>query len=201
MPKELGKLIAKVWEDEQLKGKFKNDPKAVLAEYGIEVPAHKEIEVLESTDETTYLVLPPPEKESKVVPLEKLPEPYGLDAVTRVVITKAQKDAAFRKLALTDPLAAMAQIGITISTDHVVKIVEATLNKGYVIIPRAPKGKLSLGELDKVAGGGSSKVLVTTDVVVYTFEAEVTSTTTTAVEVAETASTTLLAAEIVIVAT
>jgi hypothetical protein len=156
MSKELGKLFAQVWDDEQLKARLKADPKGILTEYGVKVPAGIDLEVLECTKDTTYIMLPPAGKAGKVPPMEKLPESYGWGAVYQVVITKAEKDAAFRKLALSDPKAALAQIGVNIPAGHAVKIVEATPSKSYLIIPPAPQGELSAEELDKVAGGGSN---------------------------------------------
>jgi hypothetical protein len=153
MSKELGKLFAQVWEDEQLQARLKADPKAVLEEYGVQVPPGLDLEVLECTQDTTYIMLPPQGKAGKVPPLEKLPESYGLGAVYHVVITKAEKDAVFRKLALSDPMAALARIGVNLPAGHTVKIVEATSTKSYLVVPPAPQGGLSAEELDKVAGG------------------------------------------------
>lgn len=175
--KELGKLMAKVWEDPQLKAKLKADPKGVLAEYGVAVPAGLNLEVLECTKDTTYIVLPPTGTATGMKPLEKLPDSYGYGAVAKVVLTKAEKDATFRKLALSDPMAAMIQIGVELAPGHSVKIVEATPTKNFLVIPQPPKTELSLEELDKVAGGKKKKGSVSTS------EAEVqTSTSTTTVE-------------------
>lgn len=63
--KQFAKIVAKTWADEDYKQRLVDDPASVLAEEGIEVPAGKEIKVLESTENKMWLVLPPkPEGES-----------------------------------------------------------------------------------------------------------------------------------------
>jgi hypothetical protein len=155
MSKKLGKLFAQVCEDDQLRARLKADPKAVLTDYGIKVP-DIDLEVLECTQETTYILLPPPGQENRLPPMEKLPESYGLDEVYQVLITKAAKDAGFRQLALSDPAAALSQIGLTIPAGHTVKIVEPPTTKSYLILPPEPKTSLSPEELDKVTGGAGT---------------------------------------------
>ena len=57
--KQYGQLIAKAWTDEDFKARLKADPKAALKEVGMDVPEGVEIEVVESTQEKAYLVIPP----------------------------------------------------------------------------------------------------------------------------------------------
>ncbi len=54
-----GQLIAKAWTDEEFKARLKADPKAAMKEAAIDVPEGVEIEVVESTQEKAYLVIPP----------------------------------------------------------------------------------------------------------------------------------------------
>ena len=54
-----GQLIAKAWSDEGFKARLKADPKAAMKEAGIDVPEGVDIEVVESTQEKAYLVIPP----------------------------------------------------------------------------------------------------------------------------------------------
>ncbi len=53
-----GELIAKAWADEAFKARLKNDPKAAMKELGIDPPA-MELQVVESTPQKMYLVIPP----------------------------------------------------------------------------------------------------------------------------------------------
>ena len=56
---KIGQLIARCWSDGDFKARFMAEPKAVLAEYGVETPAGVEINVLENTESTRYFVIPP----------------------------------------------------------------------------------------------------------------------------------------------
>ncbi len=52
-------FAAKFLTDETFRAEFKNDPKGVLRAHGMDVPDDVEIEVVESTPEKRYIVLPP----------------------------------------------------------------------------------------------------------------------------------------------
>ena len=54
-----GKAIARAWTDADYKAKLLEDPRAALAEVGIEVPAGVDIEIAEVDTEHVQLVLPP----------------------------------------------------------------------------------------------------------------------------------------------
>jgi hypothetical protein len=52
-------LVAKAWSDDDLKQRLLNEPAAVLAEQGIDVPPGVELRVVEDTENVCHLVLPP----------------------------------------------------------------------------------------------------------------------------------------------
>ncbi len=54
----LAQLFAACWKDEALKARFQSDPKAVLAEHGIAVPANINVNVVENTDNTVHITMP-----------------------------------------------------------------------------------------------------------------------------------------------
>ena len=54
----LAKLFAACWKDEALKARFQSDPKAVLAEYGLDVPTNIDVNVVENTDNTVHISMP-----------------------------------------------------------------------------------------------------------------------------------------------
>ena len=54
----LAKLFAACWKDEALKARFLSDPKAVLAEYGMDVPANIDVNVVENSDNTVHITMP-----------------------------------------------------------------------------------------------------------------------------------------------
>jgi hypothetical protein len=55
---QLAALFAACWKDEALKARFMTDPKVVLAEYGIDVPANMNVNVVENTDNTVHITMP-----------------------------------------------------------------------------------------------------------------------------------------------
>ena len=57
---QLADLFAACWKDEALKQRFMSDPKAVLAEYGMDVPDGMDVNVVENTDTTVHITMPAP---------------------------------------------------------------------------------------------------------------------------------------------
>jgi hypothetical protein len=55
---KLAELFAACWKDEALKQRFMSDPKAVLAEYGMDVPANIDLNVVENSDNTVHITMP-----------------------------------------------------------------------------------------------------------------------------------------------
>ena len=56
--KTLGSLFSACWNDEALKARFMSDPKAVLAEYKIDVPDNINVNVVENTENTLNITIP-----------------------------------------------------------------------------------------------------------------------------------------------
>ncbi len=52
-------IVAKAWADEGYKRRLMADPRAVLAEEGVLLPAGMEVTVVEATERHRWLVLPP----------------------------------------------------------------------------------------------------------------------------------------------
>ena len=55
---QLEGLFAACWEDDEMKQRFMNDPKEVLAEYGMDIPEDVDVNVVENTDTTVYITMP-----------------------------------------------------------------------------------------------------------------------------------------------
>ena len=51
-------LFAACWKDDALKARFMADPKAVLAERGIDVPDNMDVKVVENSDNTVHITMP-----------------------------------------------------------------------------------------------------------------------------------------------
>ena len=55
---KMGKLIADLYADSELKQNFLNDPQSMLKEKGFSIPDDLEIRVVEDTSQVKYIVLP-----------------------------------------------------------------------------------------------------------------------------------------------
>ena len=51
-------LFTACWKDEALKARFMSDPKAVLAEHGLDVPDNIDVNVVENSDNTVHITIP-----------------------------------------------------------------------------------------------------------------------------------------------
>ena len=58
-PAQYGKVIAKAWREPAFKAKLIADPRAILAEAGVTIPAGATVKVLEDTTTQLHFVLPP----------------------------------------------------------------------------------------------------------------------------------------------
>ena len=57
---QLASLFAACWKDEALKARFMSDPKAVLAEHGLNVPDGMDVKVVENADNCVHITMPAP---------------------------------------------------------------------------------------------------------------------------------------------
>ena len=70
-------LFAACWKDEALKQRFMADPKAVLAEYGMDVPDGMNLNVVENGDTTVHITMPAPPSGHQDLSDEELGEAAG----------------------------------------------------------------------------------------------------------------------------
>ncbi|MFH0976010.1 MAG: NHLP leader peptide family RiPP precursor [Spirochaetota bacterium] len=56
--RKMAKVISKAWSSESFKEKLISNPRMVLAENGITVPADVELKVVEQTEKLMYIVIP-----------------------------------------------------------------------------------------------------------------------------------------------
>ena len=50
--------LSPCWKDEALKARFMSDPKAVLAEHGIDVPDNMNVNVVQNSDNSVHITMP-----------------------------------------------------------------------------------------------------------------------------------------------
>jgi hypothetical protein len=53
-----GQIVARAWSDEDFRRRLLADPRAVLTEYGLDVPEDREIRLVEDTPDVCHLILP-----------------------------------------------------------------------------------------------------------------------------------------------
>ena len=70
--KALGKVIARSWDDAGYKARLLSDPRAALAEAGVDVPGGMEITVSEQQPGALHLTLPPRPEDEGVLDEEAL---------------------------------------------------------------------------------------------------------------------------------
>jgi hypothetical protein len=56
--RQWSQVVARAWSDEAFKQRLMAEPSAVLREAGIEVPAGRQVRVVEDTEQVVHLVVP-----------------------------------------------------------------------------------------------------------------------------------------------
>ena len=74
---QLASLFAACWKDEALKARFMSDPKAVLAEYDMDVPDGMDVKVVENADNCVHITMPAPPTGSVELSDEELSNAAG----------------------------------------------------------------------------------------------------------------------------
>ena len=74
---QLAALFAACWKDEVLKARFMSDPKAVLAEHGMDVPDGMDVKVVENADNCVHITMPAPPTGSNELSDEELSNAAG----------------------------------------------------------------------------------------------------------------------------
>ena len=74
---KLAALFAACWKDEALKARFMADPKAVLAEHGIDVPDGIDVNVVENSDNTVHITMPMAPDGHEELSMEELSQAAG----------------------------------------------------------------------------------------------------------------------------
>jgi hypothetical protein len=74
---QLATLFAACWKDEALKARFMADPKAVLAEYDMDVPDGMDVKVVENADNCVHITMPAPPSDHLQLSDEELSNAAG----------------------------------------------------------------------------------------------------------------------------
>ena len=73
----LAELFTACWKDDALKARFMSDPKAVLAEHGIDVPGSIDVKVVENSDNTVHITMPMAPDGHEELSMEELSNAVG----------------------------------------------------------------------------------------------------------------------------
>ncbi len=70
-------------------------------------------------------------------------------------IARCWTDADYKAKLLSDPHAALAEVGVEVPAGNTVKVMENTADTHHLVLPASPPaaGELSSEELEKIAGG------------------------------------------------
>jgi hypothetical protein len=81
-------------------------------------------------------------------------------------IAHAWTDADYKAKLLSDPHAALAEVGVTIPAGTTVKVMENTAETQHLVLPVSPDdaGELSIGELEKIAAQGLPVKIIVTNI-------------------------------------
>lgn len=81
--KAMGQVIAKAWQDEAFLDRLKSDPRAVLKEQGIDLPAGAAPKVIQAQPGEVHIVIPP--KPDRELSDEELQATSGASTIVTMV--------------------------------------------------------------------------------------------------------------------
>lgn len=142
-------IITQAWSDESLKTRLLNNPKPVLAEYGLKFPSSVEVQVHENTSSLTNYVLP---TAGEIPPEAVLAE---MEPVARDVMKLALEDETFKTELLSHPKPVIEEaMGLMLPDSLEIRVYEDTSTVKHLVLPVNPlNSELSDADLELVAGG------------------------------------------------
>lgn len=121
------RVVARAWTDAAFKARLLDDPRAALAEMGLNLPEETpHLAVVENTDELHHLVVCTLCSCYPRMLLGRPPDWY--------------KSLAYRARAVRDPRGVMAEFGAAPPPDAAVRVLDSTADLRYLVLPRRPAG-------------------------------------------------------------
>jgi hypothetical protein len=150
------RVVSKSWEDEAFKQRLLGNPREVLQEHGLPMPAGSAIQVLEDTPQIMHLALPAkPAGQPADEQLARLAlEGQGPSSNVAQLLLKVWDDPAFKQRLVADPRGILQEHGVAVPAGQSVRVVEDSAETLHVVLPSRPAdGELSDEQLEQVAGG------------------------------------------------
>jgi nitrile hydratase subunit alpha len=149
-PMNGAKVVARAWTDPEYAGRLLADGTAAIAELGFKGPQGEHIVVLENTPGVHHVVV--------CTLCSCYPWPVlGLPP-------SWYKDPAYRSRMVREPRAVLAEFGLELGEDVVVRVFDSSSEVRYMVLPMRPAGTEELSE-------GELAALVTRDAMVGVAEA------------------------------
>lgn len=127
------RVVARAWTDAAFKARLLDDPRAALAEMGLNLPEETpHLAVVENTDEVHHLVVCTLCSCYPRMLLGRPPDWY--------------KSLAYRARAVRDPRGVMAEFGAAPPPDAAVRVLDSTADLRYLVLPRRPAGTEGMTE-------------------------------------------------------
>lgn len=127
------RVVARAWTDAAFKARLLDDPRAALAEMGLNLPEETpHLAVVENTDEVHHLVVCTLCSCYPRMLLGRPPDWY--------------KSLAYRARAVRDPRGVMAEFGAAPPPDAAVRVLDSTADLRYLVLPRRPAGTAGMTE-------------------------------------------------------
>jgi hypothetical protein len=135
LEQRLSDAIAEAVHDPKFKAGLMANPLQALSNFGIWLPPQQSVQVLESTANMTYLVLPVM-TDREVEELQKgLMGGKALRAIRSRVLLQAGQDLEYRSKLLADPKRVLKDAGLQISDNTSVRVLENTPDLLHLVIP------------------------------------------------------------------
>src|SRR5687768_12176398 len=120
------RVVSKSWEDEAFKQRLLGNPREVLQEHGLPMPAGSAIQVLEDTPQIMHLALPAkPAGQPADEQLARLAlEGQGPSSNVAQLLLKVWDDPAFKQRLVADPRGILQEHGVAVPAGQSVRVVE-----------------------------------------------------------------------------
>src|SRR5439155_1171703 len=126
------RVVARAWADPAFKERLLADPKAAVAELGIEISGYKELRVVENSDSVHHVVV--------CTTCSCTPAPlHGLTP-------DWYKSAAYRSRAVSEPRAVLGEFGLDLPADVDVRVIDTDVHNRCLVLPKRPPMSDGLSE-------------------------------------------------------